>query len=466
MRKLPATSLLSLAVGVLLVSSTTLQAQPDPALAEAILGELVGYRTTASHPELTEKALRSMAARLVEAGLDESDVELVHPEPAVMALVARYRGTGERRPLLLMAHVDVVDAEPAAWSFDPFTFAKGDEYYYGRGTQDNKTGIATIVANFLRLKSEGFVPRRDLIAVITGDEETAGASIDHLVRERRELIDAELAINTDAGGGIYDEAGKPRAFLVQTSEKVYQSFRLQLTNPGGHSSLPRADNAIYEMAAALVRLGGYRFPIAINDETRLFFERFAEFEPPEKAADMRALAAPEPDLEAAERVAASSPHYNSVLRTTCVATQLQAGHAENALPRSVTAIVNCRVFPGQPVDEVEAELRRVLGDPKIAIEPVSAATPSPPTALSPEMLQILEELVDGMWPGTPVVPEMSGGATDGLFVRNGGIPVLGVAGWFLDDDEVRAHGLDERIGVREFHEGVEFWYRMLKRLAG
>lgn len=437
----------------------------DP-LAEEILAELVGYRTTASHPELTEKALRSMAGRLVEAGLKEADVVLVHPEPAVMALVARYRGTAERRPLLLMAHMDVVDAEPAAWSFDPFTFAKGDGYFYGRGTQDNKTGVATIVANFLRLRREGFVPDRDLIAVVTGDEETTGAAIDYLVRERPELIDAELAINTDAGGGIYDEESQPRAFLVQTSEKVYQSFRLQLSNPGGHSSLPRADNAIYEMAAALVRLAAFRFPIQTNAETRLFFERFAEFEPPEKAADMRALAAPEPDLEAAERVAASSPHYNSILRTTCVATQLQAGHAENALPRNVTAIVNCRIFPGQPSGEVEAELRRVLGDEKISIEPVAASTPSPPTALSPEMLAILEELVDGMWPGTPVVPEMSGGATDGLFVRNGGIPVLGIAGWFLKDDEVRAHGLDERIGVREFQEGVELWYRMLKRLCG
>ncbi len=251
---------LSLAATALLLAaalfgSTILQAQestePYDELAEEILGELVGYRTSVSYPERTEKALKSMAARLVAAGLDEADVELVHPEPPVMALVARYRGTTERRPLLLMAHIDVVDAEPAAWAFDPFTFAKGDGYYYGRGTQDNKTGVATLVANFVRLKREGFVPDRDLIAVLTGDEETTGASIDHLVRERRELVDAELALNTDAGGGSYDGDGKPRAFLVQTSEKVYQSFRFTVTNPGGHSSLPRADNAIYQMAAAL-----------------------------------------------------------------------------------------------------------------------------------------------------------------------------------------------------------------------
>ncbi len=439
---------------------------PHQRLAAEILGELVGYRTSAAFPEETEKAAAAMAARLRAGGFPAADVEVVRPEPGLSGLVARYRGSGERPPLLLLAHLDVVGAEPEAWSFDPFTFARRGGYYYGRGSSDNKAGVTTLVANFLRLRSEGFIPDRDLILAATGDEETNAKVIAWLVGEGRERVDAELALNTDAGGGVYDADRKPRMFLVQTSEKVYQTYRLTVTNPGGHSSLPRADNAIYQLAAAVGRLAEYRFPVALNDGTRLYFERSASYEDAAVAADMRSVAAVPPDAEAGERLAALSPFWNSMLRTTCVATELAAGHAENALPRSAGAVVNCRILPGVPAAEVEATLRRVVADDAVAIESTYAGVASPPSAVTPEMLATLEELVDGLWPGTPVVTEMSTGATDGLFVRNAGIPVLGLSAIFEQPDDVRAHGLDERVGVAEFHDAVEFWYRLLKRLAG
>ncbi len=444
--------------------------EPGPRqLAENLLRELVEYRSSAAFPAETAKAVEAMAARLIDAGFPADDVRVVHPEPQLSGLVARYRGTSKRRPLLLLAHIDIVPAEPEAWAFDPFTFAERDGYYYGRGSSDNKAGVATLVANFIRLKHEGFVPDRDLIIALTGDEETEGKVISWLMREGRQRIDAELALNTDAGGGIYDATGQPQMFVVQTSEKVYQTYRLTVTNPGGHSSLPRPDNAIYQLAAALGRLADYRFPTGLNAGTRLFFERGAAFQEPATASDMRALVAGSPndppDPEAAERLSASSPYLDAMLRTTCVATQLEGGHAENALPRSASATVNCRILPGVPPVEVQATLARVIDDDEVTIESTWDGLASPPSDPSPEMLATLEALVEEMWPGTPVVTEMSTGATDGLFVRNAGIPVLGISAIFEHPDDIRAHGLDERVGTEEFHAAVEFWYRMLRRLS-
>lgn len=435
--------------------------------AEDLFRELIEYRTSEAYPEVTLAALESIAARLHDAGFPATDVVIIHPEPApqLSGLVARYRGTGARPPLMAMAHIDVVDAEPSAWAFDPFTFGKSDGYYYGRGTTDNKAGVVSLVSNFVRLRQEGFVPDRDLIMVLTGDEETDGVVIDWLVNQRRDLIEAEVALNTDAGGGVYDPNGEPQIFYVQTSEKVYQTFRFTTTNPGGHSSVPRPDNAIYQLAAALERLAAYRFPIRLNDGTRAYFERSAQFHHGDAGTDMQAIAGDTVDLEAAERIAARSPYWNSTLRTSCVATRLQAGHADNALPRSATATVNCRIFPGVPVDEVEAMLRQVVDDEGVVVSRVRDAVPSPPTSITPEQAAILEELVGEMWPDVPVIPEMSTGATDGLYVRNGGIPVLGVSAIFEPPDDMRAHGLDERVGIEEFHRAVEFWYRMLRRLA-
>lgn len=466
-----------LLAAVLLLSLLTLpavagaqRADDFRALAEEILEEAIGYRSSAEHPEQTRALAEAMARRLLEAGFPTEDVQVVSPDgeadgeaDGAASVVARYRGSGAAAPILLMAHLDVVDADPSGWSFPPFEFGKDDAWYYGRGTTDNKAGVATLMAGFLRLREEGFAPSRDLIMVLSGDEETAGAHIDWLVNERRDLVDAAFALNTDAGGGTYDDNGEPRAFHVQAAEKMYQSFRLTSTNPGGHSSVPRPDNAIYDLAGALTRIAEYRFPIMLNDISRAALAGAAARTPGQPGEDMRDAA--EGDLEAAERVAASDPYLNSTLRTTCVATRLRAGHADNALPRSAEALVNCRIFPGVPADDVEATLRRVVDDEGITFARVEEARPSPPSPLDEQVLAPIRALVEETWPGTPVIPSMSTGATDGLFVRNAGIPVYGLSAIYARSGEVRAHGLDERVGIEEFHRAAEFWYRMLKQLA-
>lgn len=433
-------------------------------LAREILEQLVGIRTTAGTGN-TVKAAEAMAARLRNAGLPDSDVHVLGPEPGLGNLVARLRGNDpSASPILMMAHLDVVDAVAEAWSVDPFELTERDGWLYGRGSTDDKAGDAVLVANLIRLKREGFVPDRDLVIVLTADEETTGRSIDWLVKEHRDLIDAGLALNTDAGSGILED-GRPFAFTVQTSEKVYLSFQLQTTNPGGHSSLPTRDNAIYHLAGGLARLAAFQFPRHLNATTRGFFRRWAELESGSTAADMRAVAADPPDTAAADRLSAS-PYFNALLRTTCVATRLAAGHADNALPRSARAVVNCRILPQESPDEVERTLERVLADTAIAVSRVEEPTPSPPSPLDPDVMRPVERIVASMWPGTPVIPEMSTGATDGLFIRNGGIPVYGVSAIFEDPNDVRAHGKDERISIRAFQDALEFWYRMMKALAG
>jgi acetylornithine deacetylase/succinyl-diaminopimelate desuccinylase-like protein len=439
-------------------------AQEDRALNEEILRELVEIRSSAAFPELTRTLLDGVVARLRDVGFPAADLQIVMND-GVANLVARYRGDGSKAPVLTMAHVDVVDAEPAAWQEDPFRLAEIDGYYYGRGTTDNKAGAATLVANFVRLKREGFVPSRDIIMVLTGDEETTGGGISHLTSAQRDLVAAEFALNTDAGGGVYDENGEPRSFQVQTSEKLYQSFELEATNPGGHSSLPRADNAINALVAALGRIAAYEFPLELNDTTRAYFERTAPFAHPDVSDWMRTVAVGPLDTEVAGRLAASHPYFNATLRTTCVATQLQAGHAENALPRSARATVNCRILPGHSPEEVEAGLRHIVDDESITFRRMADAFPSAPSAWNGEVAARFEPFVAEMWPGAPVIPNMSTGATDGLWVRNAGIPVYGVSAIFEDPGDVRAHGLDERVGVKEFHEAVEFWYRLLRSVA-
>lgn len=437
---------------------------PQQQLAEDILRQLVGFETTEEHPEQTLAALEAMAERLTQAGLPAEDVVMVNPGPGLYGLVARMRGIQEQKPLLTMAHIDVVTAKPDAWAFPPFTFGKKDGFYFGRGTQDNKTGVAHLVANFIRLQQEKYVPNRDLIMMLTGDEETAGKVADWLATEGKELIDAEFALNTDAGGGEYDKDFKPRAFNVQTSEKVYQTYLLTSTNPGGHSSIPRPENAIVQLAQALVNISNYQFPVQIGPNTRLMFARSAEFETGQTAADMAELGKADFSQEAADRLA-QDPYINAILRTTCVPTELTGGHAENALPRNATATINCRIVPGVEPDVVLAKLKELANDPAIEFSSLYDAKPSPPSIMPAALQETLERLVDETWPGIPVIPEMSTGATDGLFVRNGGIPVFGVAGWFMRSSDIRAHGLDEKIGIAEFHAGTEFWYRMLKTLS-
>lgn len=461
------------ALGIMLVVGAAIAEVPESTipeplsehqqLAEDILREIVAFESTGERPDQTEMALRAIARRLIEAGFPQEDVQLINPYPDAWGLVARYRGMASQAPLLTMAHIDVVTADPDAWAFPPFTFGKKDGYYFGRGTQDNKTGVAHIAANFLRLKKENFIPRRDLIMALTGDEETEQKVIAWLSSEGKQLIDAEFAINSDGGGGELSDDGSPRSFWIQTSEKLYQTWRLSTTNEGGHSSLPRADNAIHQLARALTRIAEYRFPVELNDGNRMMLERSAAFHENPVAHDMRAVAS-SLDEEAADRLS-EDPLLNAILRTTCVATQIEGGHAENALPRSAYAMVNCRILPGNSPADVERTLLEVVADDNIAIESIYDAVPSLPSPIPADLLEAVEALVHESWPGIPVVPEMSTGATDGLYVRNAGIPVYGIAGWLMNGEDIRAHGLDEKIPIQQFHQGTEFWYRMLKKFS-
>ena len=433
-------------------------------LATKIFREMVEIPSVSTSTDETAALLETVVRRLSAAGFEADDMTLVLSLGDVSNLVVHYQGTGARRPVMLMAHVDVVEAEPAGWQVHPFTFVEDGGYYYGRGTSDNKAGATTLVTNFIRLREEGYRPDRDLIMVLTGDEETAAGGISYLVNQRRDLVDAELALNTDSGG-VYDSNGEPQMFKVQTSEKLYEDYELETTNPGGHSLVPRPDNAIYRLVEALDRVRNHSFPIELNDGTRLFFERSAAFEHGEAGDLMRAVAGESLDHDAANALARSSPWFNATLRTTCVTTMLSGGHSVNALPRAAKATVNCRILPGHTSEETEATLRDVIGDGGVSIRPIWSLTPSQPSLWDPELMAPIEDLVQQMWPGTPVIPNMSTGATDGTFVRNAGIPVYALGAIFRDPEDRRAHGLDERVGVKEFHDAVEFWYRMLKTVS-
>lgn len=461
----------ALAVAVLLFVSVAVRGDAGKAgdtgtLAVGLLRELVEINTgPGGPPDATRQAAQAMAAHLVRAGFPEADVRVLGKAANDGNLVARFRSPSPSQPpILLLAHIDVVDALAEDWSLPPFELTEKDGYLYGRGSSDNKAGAAMLVANFIRLKKEGFVPNRDLIIVLSADEETTGANIQWLLEEQRPLLDAAFALNTDAGG-VITSRGQPRAFVVQTSEKVYASFRLEARNPGGHSSLPRRDNAIYQLAAALGRVADYRFPIEINETTRVFFERWQPLAQPEERPLLEALAAGRLDAPELGNLP-DAPFLNAMARTTCVATQLEGGHAENALPQTARATVNCRIVPTSSAEATLKALRRVVADPEISITQIDPAVPSPPSPLRPELFDVLEALVPGFWKDVPIVPQMSAGATDGLYVRNAGIPTYGVSAIAEDPDDARAHGQDERIGKRAYLDSLEFWYRMLKKLAG
>lgn len=444
-------------------AQTSLTAE-DSLLAAQVFEQLVEIKTLSGSPATVEAA-EALASRLREAGFPEDDVRVVGPAPGLGNLFARYRGDGTGGPpILLMAHLDVVDAMPEDWSVDPFTLTEHDGWWYGRGTTDNKAGAAMLIMNFIRYKREGFVPSRDLIVFLTADEETTSGSIKWLVGEGRSLIgDPAFALNTDSGGGDLRD-GEEAMFGVQASEKIYFTVNLEATNPGGHSSRPTPDNAIYQLAEGLTRLADHRFPVELNEVTRGFFERSATLESGQLAADMRAVAAIPPDLAAATRLS-GSPYYNALLRTTCIATRLEAGHADNALPQRARATVNCRIMPGGSPDAVKRTLEEVMADDRIEVTRVNEPTASPPSPLTPEILEPIERLTAEMWPGVPVVPIMETGATDGLYVRNAGIPVYGVGAIFGDPEDVRAHGRDERIAIDRFYEALEYWYRLVRVLS-
>jgi acetylornithine deacetylase/succinyl-diaminopimelate desuccinylase-like protein len=433
-----------------------------------ILKELIETDTTHSAGSTTVAAER-MAARLVAAGFPKDDVVVVgsseKPAQARGNLVVRYRGQGARQPVLFIAHLDVVEARREDWSMEPFVLNEKDGYFYGRGTLDVKGGAATMVAAFARLRAEGWVPDRDLILALTADEEGGDNNgIEWLIANRRELISAAYTINVDAGGGEL-RGGKMTALDVQASEKVYASFSLTVKSSGGHSSLPVKDNAIYRLAAGLQRLAAFEFPIQLTDITRLYFERMA---PLSGAAgpDMKAVAGKTFTPTVAARLASRSTLYNALLRTTCVATMLQAGHAENALPQTAQATVNCRLLPIDSATKVQETLVKVLADPQIVVAPIGTARPSPPSPLAAEPLGAIETAAKAVWDTPPpIIPHMETGATDGLFLRNAGIPVYGVSGISFDPDDMRAHGKDERILVTSFNEGLEFAYQLVRAIG-
>ena len=449
--------------GAASLPATTIAAEPDEAaLAREIYAQLVEINTTDSVGDNTAAA-EAMAKRLRGAGFPEADLKLIVPHEKKGNLVARLHGTGKRKPLLLLAHLDVVEAKREDWTVDPFRFLEKDGYYYGRGSGDDKAMAAIFVANLIRLKREGYVPDRDLILALTSDEEGGawnGAGL--LVREHRALVDAAYGLNE--GGRGQSKDGKKLANTVGTSEKVYLSFKLEAKNAGGHSSLPRKDNAIYELAAALGRVSSYSFPVRLTETTRVYFERLAASQPAALAADMRAVAKTPPDAAAVVRLS-EVPLYNSTLRTTCVATRLEGGHADNALPQAARAVVNCRMHPNDPADFVRESLIAAVADPQITVTPIESPHPSPESPLNPELFGAVEKITEAMWPGVPVLPTMGTGATDSLYFRGAGIPMYGVSGIFGDVDDVRAHGKDERVSVTSFHEGREFLYRLMKALS-
>lgn len=433
----------------------------DRDLARDMFRELIAIDTSepAGNPRAASEAI---AARLKSAGFAPEDVEIVGAEPRLGNLVARLRGSGSAPPLLLMAHLDVVSARREDWSMDPFTMIEKEDFFYGRGTQDNKAGVAILAANLIRLKRDGFRPSRDVLIALTADEETTGNGISWLLANHAGVKRAAMALNADAGHGLLQN-GKKLVLGVQASEKVYVSYQLEVRNPGGHSSVPRPDNAIYQLARALDRLSKLQFPVRITEVTRLYLARTGELGGPD-AADFRGAAATPPDAAAVGRLL-SNPSHASALHTTCVATLLKGGHAENALPQTATAIVNCRVLPDEKLADVERTLVKAIADPEVTIKQTAEATPSPPSPLTKEVMGTLEDLARRHFPGVIVIPEMSAGATDGLFVRNAGIPVYGVSAIFSEPDDVRAHGRDERVPVKSFYEALDFWYDMTRAFA-
>ena len=443
-------------------AATNLPPAADQQLARDIYRQLIeiksGYASGATTP-----VAQAMAARLKAAGFADSDIFIGGAAPHKGNLVVRYRGTGARKPILLLAHEDVVEAKREDWSTDPFQFVEKDGYFYGRGTTDDKAQAAVWIANLIRYKREGFRPDRDIIVALTADEEGGGPynGVQWLIQNNRELIDAALCLNE--GGMGEEKDGRKIANEVQASEKYVINFRLEVHNKGGHSSLPVPDNAIYHLAGALERLSQFGFPFELNEITRAYFRAESQIETGAVARDLAAVA--NGSREAMQRVAAASPLWNAMLRTTCVATQLEGGHARNALPQLAAATVNCRVLPDEPVEYVESTLRRVLADPQVKVSIMERVERSPASRLDPELMRTIERITKEMWPGVLTVPMMSTGATDGLYLRAAGIPTYGIQGFFLDVNDVRMHGRDERMPVQSFYEGETFLYRLVKALC-
>lgn len=443
---------------------------PNQQLAKDVYKELVEINTSVWTGNTTP-AVQAMAKRFRDAGFPEKDIFVGGPTPKKHNLVVRFRGkggVGAPKPVLLLAHLDVVEALKADWSdnLDPFKFTERDGFYYGRGTADDKAMASLFVAAAIRLKKEGYVPQRDIIIALTTDEEGGAYNgVDWLVKNHRDRVDAAWVINEGGGGSLRD--GKPLLQSVQAAEKVYNDFTLHVTNAGGHSSVPRADNAIYQLAEGLVKLSKFQFPVELNPVSRAFFERTASAEKPEMAAAMTALAK-DPADAAAAAVISKDPRYASMLRTTCVATMLKGGHAANALPQLAEANVNCRMAPTSSKASVQATLQRVIGDPAVVavLDTSKEDRASPPSEMRPEVLGAVEKLTKEMFGDIPVVPTMSTGATDSRYFRALGIPAFGVSGLFSDPTvDARAHGRDERVRIEWYYKAQEFLYQLTRALS-
>ena len=438
-------------------------------LSHDIFKQLIEINTTDSVGNVST-ASEAMAQRFRDAGFPDSDLHILGPNDRKKNLVVRFHGSGKHKPVLLIGHLDVVEARREDWTTDPFQFVEKDGYYYGRGTQDMKDGDAVMVTTLLRFKKEGYVPDRDIILALTADEEGGTSNgVDWLLKNNRELIDAEFVLNHD-GGGILSEHGKPQYMTVDASEKLYSDYQLTVTNPGGHSSLPKPDNAIYHLADGLARLEHYEFPFELTNITRAYYERMSKIATGSRASDMSAILKSPPDMAAVARLS-HDPIDHSIMHTTCVATRLSAGHANNALPQTAQANVNCRIVPGHSTEEIRQELEKVVADPKISVREVGAIggvtnrKSFAPPPLRPDVFQPLEKVVESMWPGLPVVPDMATGASDGVYTNAAGLPTYCVSAEAIDRDDIRAHGKDERVRTEAFYRAVDFYYRFLKAVT-
>jgi acetylornithine deacetylase/succinyl-diaminopimelate desuccinylase-like protein len=443
-------------------AADTLPPDSEQRLAREIYQEMIevqsGFTTGATTP-----IAESVAARFKAAGFPASDIFLGGVIPRKANVVVRYHGSGARKPILLLAHIDVVEAKREDWTTDPFVFLEKDGYFYGRGTADDKAQAAVWVANLLRYKREGFKPDRDLILALTADEEGGGPynGVDWLLKNHRDLIDADYALNEGARGELVD--GKRVTNDIGLSEKQYADFRLEVRNKGGHSARPVPDNAIYHLAGALYRLSSFNFPFQLNEVTRAYFQQMAKIEKGPLAADLAKVAAG--DEAAMRRVAAASAPMNAMMRTTCVATQLEGGHATNALPQLAAANVNCRILQEDSVENVMQALKKVVADDQVIITVKTSEGPSPTSPMRPDIMKAFARVTDTMWPGVITLPTMAVGGSDGRYLRSAGIPTYGVQGFFLDRDDVRAHGRDERMLVRSFYEGQRFLYELVEVLS-
>jgi len=407
-----------------------------------------------------------LASELVAAGFPEEDAEVV-PLGETASLIARYRGDGSsgKAPILLLGHMDVVEAFAKDWERPPFELTRDDTYFYARGSVDNKFGVTQLTSTFIRLKKEGFVPNRDLIIVFSGDEESSMNTTRVLAYEREDLAAAEFALNSDAGGGNLTAAGEPVIYRIQAAEKTYVTWEITANNPGGHSSRPRPDNAIYDLAGAITKIQNYRFPVRWSEMTLAFFEETGEQLGGELGDAMIKFANNPRDETASDRLAIESS-YVGTTRTTCVVTMLQAGHAENALPQSATATVNCRVFPGVPVTAVKAALQHVIENDAIEFKQLGEATESPISRLRPDVVAAVKKAVHARYPDVTVMAYMESGGTDGMHFRKAGIPTWAVSGLFMNPDEKFSHGLNERVPVKGFYDALDHWSIILKELAG